>query len=474
MALMDILQSLLQPGQMTNAMAPGQANGPGAQANFPLSELLAQSTQREQPTQQASVAPVTVSPPASSAVSAPSADVAAAQAAPSAQGVSSGDTQLMGGVPGDPTFDTGAAQTGQPPRLDYNNSQSVKAVNNAVNSDIATSPNTNPGLYGVLPKGLQHGTLRNVLGALGDALMVSGGKAPTYADQLARQTAGNALAGMDISNPQSVAAAVQRLAATGVPGAADMADKIQQQAQQAALQKQIQEQNFQYRSGVLEDRKNYHDQETATRNAGRYQQMFPAFTADMSSAQSDDDYRAKLSAWNQRIKMVDPDADATSAFGAPLNYTPGFYTPYSGMSNTQIGQHEDKVRGQNMTQENSQGRDAAIAGSAQTHASAQRYSADRSATRPTQQIEDQQYIAMKKAGIPTTAEQDQNFQSHNQISSRSRRPTPSASAPRPITAEDVQALRANPQYAEQFNARFKQFGPNVAQRILGSQPGQLH
>ncbi len=41
----------------------------------------------------------------------------------------------------------------------------------------------NPGIYGLLPPNLQHGTLRNILGAIGDAFLVGSGREPTYANQ---------------------------------------------------------------------------------------------------------------------------------------------------------------------------------------------------------------------------------------------------------------------------------------------------
>jgi hypothetical protein len=41
----------------------------------------------------------------------------------------------------------------------------------------------NPGIYGLLPPNLQHGTLRNILGAIGDAFLVGSGREPTYAEQ---------------------------------------------------------------------------------------------------------------------------------------------------------------------------------------------------------------------------------------------------------------------------------------------------
>lgn len=325
---MDLLNSYLSQGggnlgfgQTANAIAPGQATGPGAQSSTPLSELVVHA--------KAGAAGPTTMP-----AQATSGQTPVTAAAPPAAPVSSTPPDLSTTPPAAPA--AGVAQDAQPPTLDYNNSGASQAVNAAVAGE-GTPPGgmANPGLYGMLPKSLQHGTLRNVLGALGDALLVSGGKAPAYEDRMQRQEIGQAMAGMDINDPQSVAAATQRVAATGAAGSADMADKLQTQAEQAAQRKQLMEYNQSYRNAVI-----------GQRNDALFNRMYPAATADMSQSTSASDYATRLARWNQRIKAIDPDQDAMSAFAISSTYNPADMTSTAGMTNNQIVQHGDRQSAQ--------------------------------------------------------------------------------------------------------------------------------
>jgi hypothetical protein len=105
----------------------------------------------------------------------------------------------------------------------YNNQPAVQAIEQA---NAANGPprggSANPGLYGLLPEKMQHGTLRNVLGAIGDAFLVQSGNAPTYRPRMERQEIGRALAGYNPDDPASVHAAIQRLAATGAPDSLEL------------------------------------------------------------------------------------------------------------------------------------------------------------------------------------------------------------------------------------------------------------
>lgn len=229
-------------------------------------------------------------------------------------------------MPGLTMTPTGVSQDSPGATQDYNNSSDATAVHDALNASPAQGGSPNPGIYGLLPQGLQHGTLRNVLGALGDAFLVGSGHQPSYASNMQRQSEGNALAGMNISDPTSVSAAVQRLAATGAPGAADLAAKLFDTNQ------------------TLQYNQNYRNQMIGVRNQGVFDRMVPMAQGMVSAAKTQDDYAARYDVLDKRAKAVDPQADASSAFGIP---TPDEWseTPGYGMTSNQQQESQDKAAG---------------------------------------------------------------------------------------------------------------------------------
>src|ERR1700761_322281 len=125
-----------------------------------------------------------------------------------------------------PVIQQSADQTPTPVAMNYDNSAQVAALRQAVQNDYAPPGGYNSkdsGLYGLLPQGLQHGTLRSILGHLGDAFLVGTGHQAIYQPRADRLAEGNAMAGYD-QNPE---AAIQRLAATGAPDAMKDADQLQ-------------------------------------------------------------------------------------------------------------------------------------------------------------------------------------------------------------------------------------------------------
>lgn len=224
-------------------------------------------------------------------------------------------------------------QSSHAPMVNYNNSQDAQAATQATTGYSGLDSNDpQKGLYGLLPSSLQHGTMRNVLGALGDAFLIHAGAQPEYAPRLQREQLGQAMAGLDINNPDSVQAAASRVAASGVPGAAEMADKIQEQGTQAALKRQIQEQNTWFQRSRIDDQ---HDNIFA-RSAGAAQ-------GAVAGAVDKNDYAARYAVLDRRAKMVDPSTDAATAYGVPTpdEWTPG-QTNYGQTSNQQV-QHSDRV-----------------------------------------------------------------------------------------------------------------------------------
>ena len=213
-------------------------------------------------------------------------------------------------------IDKGADQGASMPGINYNNSMQASAMQSGINGEPSLSGgSSNPGLYGLLPQGLQHGTLRNMLGALGDAFLVGTHHDAEYGPRMDRQAIGQAMAGYDPNDPQSVQAAIQRIAGTGAKGSTEMADQLQKNFESTQLRKQLMQQN-----------QNYHDQMTQARadsmcSAGgtRWLQQ------DLKEAKTPEEYAARLASWDRRLKGVDPKADAVTTFGVPEQFHPRWY-----------------------------------------------------------------------------------------------------------------------------------------------------
>jgi len=149
-----------------------------------------------------------------------------------------------------PPADDSVVTVTAPPR-NYNNMRALKGVQEALSAEPKPEGGSvNPGIYGLLPENVQHGTLRNVLGALGDAFLVGSGRDAVYRPRMERQQIANAMAGFE-TNP---AMAASRIAGTAAPGASDIAQKMFDQANNVELRKTQQESNNLYRQSMNEDR----------------------------------------------------------------------------------------------------------------------------------------------------------------------------------------------------------------------------
>lgn len=93
------------------------------------------------------------------------------------------------------------------------------------------------------------GTLRDVLGTLGDALLINAGKSPIYKPQREKERLADAAAGMT-SDPLG---AVERLAA--VPGGLNVAKEVQNHYENQLLRQQQQESLTQAREAAVNDRR---------------------------------------------------------------------------------------------------------------------------------------------------------------------------------------------------------------------------
>lgn len=267
----------------------------------------------------------------------------------------------------------GAQQTTQPPDVNYNNNAAATAVNGALAGEPALRGGmANPGVYGLLPAGLQHGTLRNMLGALGDAFLVGSGRQAQYEPRMQRQEIGNALAGYDPNDPQSVQAAIQRVASTGATGSTEMADQLQKNFNDIQLRKQLMEQN-----------QNYHQQTIQSRNDNLFNRMNSVAQADLGGATSAEDYKARLARWNQRVQAIDPKTDAMTAFGVPEEYAPGAISATAGMTNQQVTQSNDRAAQRAQSGRNTDVNAASRIQAAGIGAGSRNRATDASANKPT-------------------------------------------------------------------------------------------
>ena len=212
-----------------------------------------------------------------------------------------------------------ADQSAQPTSTDYNNTNDVMAARaaNAQTDPYKIGPSSNPGLYGILPAGLQHGTFRNVLGAISDAFLVGGHEAPAYANEMAREKEGNAMAGIDWNDPNSVNAGLSRLETTGAPGAMAAA----QTARQAEMENQIRLETIKQTSLWRQSLQGDKVQNIFARDT-------PTAQGQVGNSPDLATYTQRYNLLDRRAKMSDPNATAAEAYDIPppeeWAQTPGY------------------------------------------------------------------------------------------------------------------------------------------------------
>jgi hypothetical protein len=339
-------------------------------------------------------------------------------------------------------------QDAQSVGINYNNSQAATAVNNALQGDGGHGANN--GLYGLLPQSMQHGTLRNFLGALGDAFLVGSGHQPQYQPRMDRQAMGNAMAGMNINDPSSVAAAVQRIAATGAPGAAELADKVQQQAEQAALRQQYMQYNQDYREQI-----------TGAKDQNILARRSPAWSGFANSAPSNSIYSQRFAQAEAAAQKLGKDYHAED-FGLlpPDQWQPGMTA--QGLTSNQQQVSSDKAA-QRQTSEretdvNAKSRLGAAGINAGGHIAAAGVSNQRpSPTTLMQQLEP--IITSGKANPAQQALWNKLTETKN-----GRALPPGLTIGKQPTSVDRNYLLQHPQMRSQFDAHF---GNGASAQILG-------
>lgn len=238
----------------------------------------------------------------------------------------------------------------------YDNSKDLSAIQAVTQQykQLQDSPN-NPAYPTMLGT---HGTLRNVLGHIGDAMLVAGGRNPQWVPAQQRYSEAQAMAGFQ-NDPKTAAG---RVAALGTPNSAEFADKLYGQGVSQDIHLDQLHNLQQYRTA----------QTDARRDVG-FQRAIPSLGAVMRNGTAGD-WASRISQVDQTLKNrygVDPTtgqpyythADA----GIPENYDQT-YSQYGGENAGQQG------RDQNADNAHAQaGRDTDV------NAASRRYSADTAA-----------------------------------------------------------------------------------------------
>lgn len=205
--------------------------------------------------------------------------------------------------------------------INYDNSADATAVQQSLqNLPKPQGGGVNPGVWGLLPPNIQHGSLRNILGALGDAFLVSSGKQAQYEPRMERQQEGQAMAGY-ANRPE---AAIERMAATGTPDAMKNSVAMQDNLNNLNLhQDQLTAQN-QYRQDSLDQRKQAQTDSAQARDDNVIARMTPYVGGQLSSATTPAQYAAAYQNAERMAQRVNPRYHAED-FGAvdPQDWKPG-------------------------------------------------------------------------------------------------------------------------------------------------------
>lgn len=164
------------------------------------------------------------------------------------------------------------------------------------------SGGTDAGLFGFLPQRFQQGRLRDIIGAIGDGLLIEGGHKPIYAPRKEARQMGQALIGYD-QDPEQ---ALLRLAQTGTPDAVEMAQKgiqnLETREQKAIQQEQL---------------NNYRQQQMDLKRFQSAQQLTPYLRSIMADVKDADGYSKAWDRMSQMLSRMGIKADATEVFGIP-------------------------------------------------------------------------------------------------------------------------------------------------------------
>lgn len=294
------------------------------------------------------------------------------------------------------------------------------------------------------------GTLRDVLGILGDAMLVHSGKSPIYSAAVQNKKIADAMTGFQ-SDPR---AAAGRLAA--IPGAAKQAQDMYDSSEQQQLRMETQKSNENYKQSLEADRQDKRNTNTMQYVAG----ILKAGAATGDPKKYSDAYkRAQEYASQRNIDDISqygaPDQleDAQSGFGMTANQvTRDLNTNKSIDQRTTAADQRDATtrRGQDMRPQPKP-------------------------TQPTANSITQDLINKRNSGGELTAAEQEYWDANvaNKNKGKQQLHIPgltvggqSNSAPKaPVpSASDAAYLKSNPQYRAQFDAHF---GQGASKKVLG-------
>lgn len=236
-----------------------------------------------------------------------------------------------------------------PPRkpLNYDNRADAEAVQAALaNMPKVSGAGANPGLWGLLPEGRRHGTLRNVLGAIGDAFLVQSGADPIYGPRMERKQEGMAMAGY----AQKPETAIERMAALGTPDAMKHAQSMMGDTRQRDIAEQNAEYQNQYRQDNMQLRRDQEADLSRNRDDNIIVRMAPYAGGLLTQAQTPEQYARAYEQVNQMAQRVNPRYTALD-FGAldPKDWKPGIY---QGVTGNQVVTSEDREKARETSERN--------------------------------------------------------------------------------------------------------------------------
>lgn len=184
------------------------------------------------------------------------------------------------------------------------------------------SGGTNTGLFGFLPPEQQTSRWRDILGAIGDGLLIGAGAQPMYLPRRDARLQGQALLGYQ-SDPQS---ALERLAQTGAPGSLDLMKSLQTEYQRSEDRAAQREMTQEYRNEVNRLKK-----EKVLQDLSR---VVPGVLARATTPEL---YASAWDRLDQMARRIDDKLDATTAFGIPYpeDWTPEM-TAWYGVTGNQM------------------------------------------------------------------------------------------------------------------------------------------
>jgi len=141
------------------------------------------------------------------------------------------DTILVNGVNQAPNVDQ---QGAEPPFMGNRKYREEVAM---ANQDPVSPELQRRGMFGM------RGTLRDIVGTLGDAFLVQGGNDPMYAPQRQRERASDAMAGFTNADPRAQMAAIERLAQVDPAAASSLYEQMQTNNARVAQQQGIDSNN---------------------------------------------------------------------------------------------------------------------------------------------------------------------------------------------------------------------------------------